>query len=399
MSHANITGLGIVSPIGIGKAAFLDALLAGKCGLDRLTVLDADELRVGRGGEIDTGALPRGEIDADLQRGLAIGWTALAEALNDARLSAGDLPETTSLSVGIGAGEMRAMERSMAPPEDDLLYDQADPIQTPTSLTSKLAKRVGIHGRLYTFINACAASTQAIAVGADLIRDGKADIVIAGGVEILNRMVMSGFEALRAVSPTGIHPFDASRDGIQLGELAGFLVLESEERVAAQAVRPYARIAGSGASADAFHVVQPDKEGGGQALALRRALSDAGLRPENIDYVNAHGTGTEQNDPAELAALQLVLGERARDIPISSTKAMLGHALGASGAGEAVICALAIREGFLPPTIGFQTAIAGYEDFDFVANRARRGVQLRNVLSSSFAFGGNNVVLAIAAPS
>ena len=397
MSEANITGLGIVSPIGVGKAAFLEGLLSGRCGLDRLTVLDADELRVGRGGEISAGDLPAGRIDADQQRGLAFGWAAALEALADAGLAPDDLPETTSISIGSGAGEMRAMERSMAPPEASLAYSDPDPVQTPNSLTSKLARRLGLHGRQYTFINACAAGTQAIAVGADLIRDGKADLVVAGGVEILNRMVMSGFESLRAVSPTGPHPFDADRDGIQLAELAAIVVLESTERVQRRGVRPYARIAGSGASADAFHVVQPDKQGSGQALAIQRALNDASLTVGDIDYINAHGTGTVQNDPAELAALVSVFGERAGQIPISSTKAMLGHALGASGAGEAAICALAIREGFLPPTIGFRTPIAGYESFDFVPNEARTGVQLRNVLSSSFAFGGNNVVIAMSA--
>jgi 3-oxoacyl-[acyl-carrier-protein] synthase II len=399
VSAANITGIGVVSPIGIGKQAFLEGLLAARCGLDRLTVLDADELRVGRGGEIATSELRVDGVDTDTQRGLAIGSVALAEALADAGLAPDALPETTSISIGAGAGEMRAMERSMAPPVDALLYDQGDPIQTPNSLTSKLAKRLGIRGRQYTFINACAAGTQAVAVGADLIRDGKADIVVTGGVEILNRMVMSGFEALRAVSPTGPHPFDADRDGIQLAELAGMLILESDDRVKQRGVRPYGRIAGSGASADGFHVVQPDKRGGGQALAIQRALDNAGLNAEDIDYINAHGTGTEQNDPAELAAIQRVFGERAAQVPISSTKAMLGHALGASGAGEAVICALALREGFLPPTIGFRAPIEGYEPFDFVPNEARRGVQLRNVLSSSFAFGGNNAVLVLSAAS
>jgi len=399
MSHAFITGLGIVSPIGVGKAAFLEGLLAGSCGLDRLTVLNADELRVGRGGEVPASFVPEGDIDVDKQRGLAFGWTATLEALADAGLALDDLPEATSVSIGSGAGEMRAMEVSMAPPESELTYESSDPIQTPNSLTSKLAKRIGIRGRQLTFINACAAGAQAIAVGADLIRDGKAEIVVAGGIEILNRMVMSGFEALRAVSPTGPHPFDARRDGIQLAELAAIVILESTERAQQRGVRAYARIAGSGASADAFHVVRPDEQGAGAALALERALADADLAPGDIDYINAHGTGTVQNDPAELAAVVSVFGERAKQIPISSTKAMLGHALGASGAAEAVICALAIDGGFLPPTIGFQWPIEGYAGFDVVPNEVRRGVQLCHVLSSSFAFGGNNVVLAISAPA
>ena len=396
MSEANITGLGIVSPIGVGKQAFLAGLLEGRCGLRRLSVLNAGEFRVGRGGEVDS--VPDMGIDADKARGLALVLPAALEALEDAGLSLEDLPEQTAVSIGSGAGEMRAMEASLGPQEAELDIDLIDPVQPPNSLTSKLAGRLRVHGRQLTFINACAAGAQAIAVAADLIRDGRAQIAIAGGVEILNRMVMSGFESLRAVSPTGPQPFDADRDGIQLAELAAILVLESTERVRERGVAPYARISGSGASADAFHVVQPDPGGAGAVLALKRALADAGLKPGDIDYINAHGTGTVQNDGAELMALSKVLGERAKQIPISSTKAMLGHALGASGAAEAVICSLAIREGFLPPTIAHRKPIEGYDGFDFVSNGARRGVQLRHVLSSAFAFGGNNVVLAISAP-
>jgi len=198
-----------------------------------------------------------------------------------------------------------------------------------------------------------------------------------------------------------------------LAEMAAFVVLESRERVVPGAgakdgtaapggggrnVRPYARVSGSGASADAFHVVRPDDEGAGAALALRRALDAADLTPETIDYVNAHGTGTVQNDPAEMAALLSVFGDRARSLPISSTKAMLGHALGASGAAEVVICALALRERFLPPTIGLERPMPGYEDFDFVPDTAREGIQLRHLVSSAFAFGGNNVVLVLSSP-
>jgi 3-oxoacyl-[acyl-carrier-protein] synthase II len=395
VSRAEITGVGIVSPIGVGKAAFLEGLLAGRCGLGRLTVLNADELRVGRGGEVDAGCLEPGGVDQDLQRALAFALPALYEALADARLPVEDLPEETSLSVGSGAGEMRAMEVSLGPPEGQLVRERQDPVQPPNSITSKLARRLGIRGRQLTFINACAAGAEAIAVGADLIRDGRASIVIAGGVEILNRMVMSGFEALRAVSPAGPRPFDADRDGIQLAELAAFVILESSERAQERGVEPYAHISGWGASADGFHVVRPDESGAGAALALERALADAGLIAEDIDYINAHGTGTVQNDPAELAGLVRVFGARAGRLPISSTKAMLGHALGASGAAEAIICALAIREGFLPPTIGLRTPISGYEQFDFVSGEARKGVRLRHVLSSAFAFGGNNVVLAL----
>jgi 3-oxoacyl-(acyl-carrier-protein) synthase len=181
-------------------------------------------------------------------------------------------------------------------------------------------------------------------------------------------MVMSGFEALRAISPSGCHPFDADRDGIRLGELAAFVVLESGDRLRARGVVPYAELSGSGASADAFHVVRPEEQGAGAVLALRRALDDAGLTPDEVEYINAHGAGTVQNDPVELAAVTEVFEERAASIPISSTKSILGHALGASGAAETVICALALRHGFSPAPHRRPEA----------AYRGLRGVRLRS---------------------
>ena len=394
--QAFITGLGIVSPIGVGREAFLEGLRAGRSALAPLRGLDRSEFRIGSGGEVDEGALGG---DGDLQEGRALTFAlrACREAIADAGLAAASLPPETTLALGSGAGEMRAMERSMGQPEEELSLEARDPVQPPSAITSKLALRLGLRGRLLTFINACAAGAQAIAVAADLVRSGRAEVAVAGGVEIINRMVMSGFEALRAVSPTGCHPFDGERDGIQLGELAAFVVLESGGRVRERGARPYARVAGSGASADAFHVVRPDEQGAGAVLALRRALGAAGLAPDDIDYVNAHGTGTVQNDPAELMAIERVFGQRAARLPISATKSMLGHALGASGAAEAVICALALREGFLPPTAGLRRPIEGYGGFDFVTGTAREGVGLRHVASSAFAFGGNNVVLILSA--
>ena len=390
-----ITGLGVVSPIGTGKAAFLAGLREGRCGLGAIEGLRADDLRIGRGGEVRLDAA-KGEEGRD-GRCLAFALLACREAIEDAGLT-GALPPVTALALGSGAGEMREMERTLGPPEGDIPLEHSDPLQAPNSITSKLAGRLGLRGRQLTFINACAAGAQAIAVAGDLVRSGRAEVALAGGVEVLSRMVLSGFEALRAVSPAGPRPFDAGRDGIQLAELAAFVMLESEQRVRERDARPYARLAGSGASADAFHPVRPDERGAGAALALRRALTDASIGADEVDYVNAHGTGTVQNDPAELAALTAVLGERAIRVPISSTKAMLGHALGASGAAEVVACALAVREGFLPPTIGWARPIEGYEAFDFVPGHAREGVALRHAVSNAFAFGGNNVVLVLSSP-
>ncbi len=396
--QAYLTGLGIVSPIGVGRRAFLAGLRAGRSALGPIRGLDAGGFRIGLGAEVAGSQLDGGEADLEEERALTFALVACHEALADAGLDGDSFPADATLAVGSGAGEMRAVERSLGAPEGALLTRLPDPLQPPNAVTSKLARRLGLGGRQITFVNACAAGAQAIAVAADLVRSGRAKVALAGGVEIINRMVLSGFEALRAISPTGVHPFDAGRDGVQLSELAAFLVVESADRVRQRGVPPYAQLAGSGASADAFHVVRPAEDGAGAVLALRRALADAGLEPDAIDYVNAHGTGTTQNDPAELSALVAAFGQRAALIPISSTKGMLGHALGASGAAEAVICALALREGFLPPTIGLHHTIEGYETFDFVPDQAREGVALRHAVSNAFAFGGHNVVLVLSKP-
>jgi 3-oxoacyl-(acyl-carrier-protein) synthase len=383
-----ISGLGIVSPIGTGTEAFLEGLRSARSGLGPIEGLDLEGYRIGRGGEVCDASVPARD-----GRGLGLALRAANEAIADAGIER--LPENTAVALGSGSGEMHAIESTMSPPQGELPLEHNDPLQPPNSMTSKLARQLEVRGRQLTFVNACAAGAQAIAVSADLVRHGRADVALAGGVEILSHMVLSGFEALRAVSPTGCHPFDADRDGIQLAELGAVVLLESEEHAQSRGARPYARLAGWGASADASHVVKPDEAGGGAALALRRALQDAGLTPDDIDYVNAHGTGTVQNDPAELAALVAVFGERTAQIPISSTKSMLGHALGASGAAEVVVCALAMRHGFLPPTASFRRPIEGYEAFDFVPNETRPAPGLRNIVSNAFAFGGNNVVLVL----
>jgi 3-oxoacyl-[acyl-carrier-protein] synthase II len=390
VSNAVITGLGIVSPIGNGKQAFLGGLRAGRSGLGPLRRLDPERFRIGIGGEVD-------DETPGPERGAVLALRACREALDDAGIDPPAAPGM-ALALGSGAGEMIAMEEALGPPEAELPRDYASPLQPPSAVTSKVALELGLRGRLVTFVNACAAGAQAIACASDLVRAGRAEVALAGGVEILSTMVLSGFEALRAVSRDVVRPFDAGRTGIQLSELAAFVVLEDARRASGRGAEPYATIDGSGTSADAYHVTRPEAAGAGAALALRRALGDAGLEADAIDYVNAHGTATPQNDPAEMAAIVDVFGERTRALPVSSTKGMLGHALGASGAAEVVACALAMKHGFLPPTINFAQPIEGYEGFDFVPNEAREGVRLRHVASNAFAFGGHNVVLMLSAP-
>jgi nodulation protein E len=269
------------------------------------------------------------------------------------------------------------------------------PFSIPRAMTnagaSAIAMELALRGPAFTVSTACSSANHALGQAMWLIRHGAAEVALAGGSEApFCRGHLKAWEALRAVSPDTCRPFSRDRAGMILGEGAAILVLEEMERAVARGARIYAELAGFGMSADAFHLTQPSPEGA--AHAMRAALLDAGLRPEDIGYVNAHGTGTAANDPAEAKALRLVFGDRARQLPVSSTKSMHGHALGAAGALEGVATVLALHHGVLPPTANF-TAADPECDLDVIPNAARQQ-EAAAAISSSFAFGGLNAVLA-----
>jgi 3-oxoacyl-[acyl-carrier-protein] synthase II len=230
-------------------------------------------------------------------------------------------------------------------------------------------------------------------MGLDLIRAGRARCVLAGGTEALCRLTFGGFTALRAMDDRPCRPFHAERKGLTLGDGAAMLVLEEQERARARGVRPYAELAGYGVSADAHHLTAPPPDGRGAVAAMRAALRDAGVAAEQVQYINAHGTATLHNDPVEVAAIRATFGAHADRVAVSSTKAMTGHALGAAGALEATVCALAIREELVPPTLRLDRPDPAC-DLDLVPDTARRA-ELDVVLSNSFAFGGNNTTLVL----
>ena len=261
------------------------------------------------------------------------------------------------------------------------------------SSADHIASKLGLLGPKTSFMTACSSSATAIGYALDLIRDGRAEVLIAGGSEPMSRITYAAFNALQAVDPEYCRPFDKHRQGLSLGEGAGMMVLESLDHALERRARIYAEVAGYGISCDAHHMTAPDPDAAGAARSMQAALEDSGLPASAIDYINAHGTGTPANDQMETKAIKMVFESRAYAIPVSSTKAMTGHTLGAAGAIEAVATALSIYHRFVPPTIHLTESDPDC-DLDYVTGTAR-GMEIKRALSNSFAFGGNNTTLIL----
>ena len=259
------------------------------------------------------------------------------------------------------------------------------------NLTDAIGNLYGFSGVRSTIATACSSSATAIGYGADLIRSGKADVVVAGGAESLSELTFSGFNALRSVDRKTCRPFDRNREGLVLGESGSILVLESSRLAALHEVSGYAEVMGYGISADAYHMTSPDLQGEGAERSMSNALAAAGITPEKVDYINAHGTGTLVNDKVETLAIKRLFGERSHSLPISSVKSGLGHCLGAAGALEAIATILTLYHGVVPPTLNYEEPDPDC-DLDYVPNEPRK-VSVGVALSNSFAFGGNNTTL------
>jgi len=391
-----ITGVGVVSPLGVGARLLYDRWSAGETsyanGLAPCSDFDPTEY-------MSTKEVRRS--DRFLQ--LAVG--ACHEALEHAGWN-GERPydsERVGCVVGTGIGGMETLEG-----QHDVLRDKgpervsplAVPLMMANAGTAGLAMRHGLQGPTQTSVSACAAGTDAIGAAMRLVRSGDADAVVAGGAEAaLTPLSRAAFTAMEALTDSGVsRPFDARRDGFVMGEGAGILVLEEAEAAEARGATILGEVLGYGASADAHHITAPSPEGRGAALAIERALADAGVGPEEIDYVNAHGTSTQLNDRAETEALKAALGEeRAKAIPTSSIKSAIGHLLGAAGGVEAAVTVLALNDGKAPPTLGYEEVDEGL-DLDYVPDGPRdigNGGRLV-ALSNSFGFGGHNGVLCLA---
>jgi 3-oxoacyl-[acyl-carrier-protein] synthase II len=391
-----VTGLGVVSALGPDLRAFASGLQAGRCGIAKLTLFDVTGARSDLVGQAAEPALPElaAALPAYTSRPDRFGLRAALSAAADAGLGQKELAQAAVL-FGIGTGgapdtedylrELLDEHRAELPPATRLVSHQ------PAAVTDLVARVLAAGGPRSTIMTACSSSAIAISQALDLIALGHVEVALAGGAEGLCRLTCAGFSALRATAPDYCRPFDLERKGLNLGEGAAVLVLESEAHARRRGARIYAHLAGAGLSCDAHHMTAPHPQGAGALRAMRAALHDARLEPEAIGYINAHGTGTPHNDAAESAAVRALLGPRAAQVPISSIKSMVGHTLGAAGAIEAVAAVLALVDEALPPTVNLQTPDPEF-GLDFIRGAAR-AERVDAVLSASFAFGGNNAVL------
>ncbi|HEX2172919.1 MAG TPA: beta-ketoacyl-ACP synthase II [Dehalococcoidia bacterium] len=402
-----ITSVGAITPLGCSADAFWEGLRAGRSGIGPMTLCDPSAYVcqvAGQANDFD----PKDHFEVKdarrLSRFMQIGVAAAKEAIAASTLDLENL-DTTRVGVYIGNGnggfptidqEMRVLIRKGGNRMSPFFF----PMILPNMAASQISLRFGLRGYSSTVCTACAAGTQAIGEAAEVIRRGAADVMVTGGVEAgISEMGLAGFVAMRAMTSRNdpperaSRPFDADRDGFVPAEGAGILVLESLDHALRRGARPLAEVLGFGVSADAYHLVAPDPEGEGAARAMQWAIEDAGLTPSQIDYINAHGTSTPLNDRIETAAIKRVFGEDAYRIPISSTKSMIGHSLGAAGGLEAVACVKSLQDQVIHPTINYDTPDPEC-DLDYVPNEARPA-ELHYILSNSFGFGGQNACLVL----
>jgi 3-oxoacyl-[acyl-carrier-protein] synthase II len=406
-----ITGVGICTGVGCGVEAFWEGLKTGKSGISPITVFDASALSVRIGGQVKELNPERlmtlyPEAEGERDRKIWLGLDAASQAILDAGLHAGALLEAL-LIVGVSLETFflndvspLADARNTALALRDITQGADGPrLQTPLDrLMRILGGHWGFRQGRYTNCSACAAGAQAIGDAFQRIRDGSTEVALAGASDsVINPLAMGGFSLLQILSTENetpekaCRPFDATRRGTVLGEGAAFLVLEALERAVDRGARPYAEILGYGSSFDAYRLTDPEPTGQGAVLSMTKAMADAGLNAEEIDGINAHGTGTPKNDVAETRAIKRALGKRAFEIPVTANKSMTGHLIAASGAVEAVASALTLFAGIVPPTINFFNRDLEC-DLDYVAE-GRRSFEGRTMLSNSFGFGGQNAAL------
>jgi 3-oxoacyl-[acyl-carrier-protein] synthase II len=396
-----VTGVGVVSSIGLGKEAFYASLAAGRSGISTVDSFDASPLGRTQAGEVK-GFEPDDHLTQAEQRRMGrcsmMALAAARMAVKDSGLSPEKLAgPRTAVVLGTTMGEARLladMEHDWIVSGPGAVRSSAIPKYGSTLLPIHVARAIGARGMVLTLPAACAAGNYAIGFGADLIRAGRADVVVTGAAELIQQLQFSGFVRLAAMATERCQPFDLNRQGLLLGEGAGLLVLESEAHAVRRGARPQAEVGGYGLSCDAYHITRPHPLAAGSIAAMRAAIERSGLSPADIDFVNAHGTGTRHNDAAEAKVVHDVFGERR--VPISSMKSMLGHCMGAASALEAIGCIFSLEKGVYPPTIGFETPDPEC-DLDVVANVARPG-KADIVVNNSLAFGGYNAVSVFARP-
>lgn len=408
MRRVVVTGLGAVTPIGNNVKTFWDGIKAGKCGVDKVTLFDASEFKTQIAGEVkdfDASEYMDKKEARKMDRYTQFAVVAASEAVKDSGL---DMEKENAWKVGVitgsGIGGINTLEE-----QHKSLLDRGpgrvSPFFIPMMIGNMGAAQIAIkfnaRGINENIVTACASSTNAIGDALRHIQYGHNDVIIAGGAEAaVSPLSFAGFCSMKAMSTrnddpkTASRPFDAERDGFVLSEGAGFVVLEELEHAKKRGARIYCELIGYGATDDAYHITSPIPGGEGGAMAMKLAIEDAGIKPEEVDYINAHGTSTSLNDHFETQAIKTALGEKAaRSLAVSSTKSMTGHLLGAAGGVEAIVCALAIKEGYIPATINYQNPDPEC-DLDIVPNKGREQ-EVKVAMSNSLGFGGHNATIVL----
>jgi 3-oxoacyl-[acyl-carrier-protein] synthase II len=400
-----VTGMGVVASLGHNVNDFWSNVLAGKCGIDRVSLFDAKDYTCQIGAEV-RGFDPAAHMDPkEVRRNdryTHFGFCAAKQATADAKLdmTKEDL-DRVGVIIGSGIGGMWTIEN-----QHKVLLERGprkvSPFMIPALISNMcsglVAIELGARGPNFSIVSACATATHAIGESLRMIRGGEADVMVCGGAEAaITPLAYAGFCSMKAMSTNNeapqksSRPFDLNRDGFIMAEGSGILVIESLEHALARGARIYCEIAGYAATCDAYHITSPDPEGKGLSLAMSRALNDARVTPADIDYINAHGTSTPYNDKFETLAIKKVFGDYARKVLISSTKSMTGHLLGAAGGVEAVVSVKTIESGEVPPTINLETPDPDC-DLDYVPN-VKRSANVKTVLSNNLGFGGQNAAL------
>jgi 3-oxoacyl-[acyl-carrier-protein] synthase II len=400
-----VTGMGVIASLGHNVSDFWSGLLAGKCGIDRVSLFDAKDYTCQIGAEV-RGFDPATHMDPkEVRRNdryTHFGFCAAKQAAADAMLDmTKEDPDRVGVIIGSGIGGMWTIEN-----QHKVLLERGprkvSPFMIPALISNMcsglVAIELGARGPNFSIVSACATATHAIGESLRMIRGGEADVMVCGGAEAaITPLAYAGFCSMKAMSTNNeapqksSRPFDLNRDGFIMAEGSGILVIESLEHALARGAHVYCEIAGYAATCDAYHITSPDPEGKGLSLAMSRALSDARVTPGDIDYINAHGTSTPYNDKFETLAIKKVFGDYARKVMVSSTKSMTGHLLGAAGGVEAVVSVKTIQTGEVPPTINLETPDPDC-DLDYVPN-VKRSANVKTVLSNNLGFGGQNAAL------
>ena len=400
MRRVAITGVGAVTPLANDAKSTWRGLLEGRSGIDTIRAFDPSPFDVQIAGEVKdfepAGLVPPKEMRR-IDRNVLFALSAAKEALADAGAN-GYRPERMGVVVGSCIGGFNQLMQ-----QHDVLRERGPDRVSPSfiqnilvdSASGQLAIELGIRGPNYAVVSACATGSHSVGEGAELIRQGHADAVLAGGTEAcIHPLILAGFCSMRGLASangdptTASRPFDATREGFVMSEGAAVMMLEDMEAAKARGARIYAEILGYGASNDAYHMAAPDPGATGVVEMMRQALERSGVEPDDVDYINAHGTATPLGDAAETKAIKEVFGEHAYDLAVSSTKSELGHMFGAAGAVESMVCALAIHEGVIPPTINYKNPDPAC-DLDYVPNEAREA-EIRVALSNAMGLGGHN---------